>query len=372
MRARTRLALDAALLVAFIAAYRPAWTGLTVHQWLSIVIVAPLLVHGVVNWEWTLRVVRTFFERLMHMSRLNLVIDAALFVSAVCVMVSGVMVSPMLLSALGVHTAQSPVWHVVHAWSANATIAMLGVHGIVHWRWLYRTAAKLAAAPAQGATGPAVAATGRVATRAPRQDQPVGRGARRTSRVGSRAAQAASERAMALRAISVAGVTGLVGLTVFVGVSVASPSLVGSRQGNGKVASISGTVCPSTGCTASKCHAQYGQSAKTFYGLGSAKPKPRRNLAGSTTGTRVATASKRPSAVNRAKAASASARSASKRVAAAPAAKPKAAKAKPAKAKRAVAVKPKVRVQTCPQTGCTASSCHGAHGVSASKWYKTH
>ena len=56
MRARTRLALDASLLVAFVAAYRPAWTGLTVHQWLSLVIVAPLLVHGVVNWDWTLRI----------------------------------------------------------------------------------------------------------------------------------------------------------------------------------------------------------------------------------------------------------------------------------------------------------------------------
>ena len=124
MRARTRLALDASLLVAFIAAYRPAWTGLTVHQWLSLVIVAPLLVHGVVNWEWTLRIARTFFERLLHMSRLNLAIDSALFLSAVCVMVSGVMVSPMLLSLLGVHSMQAPVWHLIHKWSANATIGM--------------------------------------------------------------------------------------------------------------------------------------------------------------------------------------------------------------------------------------------------------
>ena len=372
MRARTRLALDAALLVAFIAAYRPAWTGLTVHQWLSIVIIAPLLVHGVVNWEWTLRIARTFFQRLMSMSRLNLVIDAALFVSAVCVMVSGVMVSPMLLAMLGVHGVQSPVWHAVHAWSANATIAGLAVHGVVHWRWLYRTAAKLVGPPAPrvGARVGAKAGVRAALLAGAAQASALTAVAPRTSHVGRRAAQAATERTMALRAISVAGVTGLVGLTVFVGVSVASPSLAGARNATTKVAATGGTVCPVTGCTASRCHGEYGQSAKEFYAASKSKPRSRRKPASASSTRRVALAASSSRAATPKKTpAAATHAAAAKHVASAPVAKPK---PQPVKVVHVAAAKPKVHKQTCPQTGCTASSCHGAHGVSASSWYKTH
>ena len=66
MRARTRFLLDIALMIAFVAAYRPTWTGITFHQWLSIAIIVPLLLHVVVNWEWALRILRTFI-RLLRM-----------------------------------------------------------------------------------------------------------------------------------------------------------------------------------------------------------------------------------------------------------------------------------------------------------------
>jgi len=145
MRARSRFALDIALAVGLLAAYRPTWTGISLHQWLSIAIIAPLLAHLVVNWQWTLRVLRTFVHRLLSASRLNFAIDAALLVSTVAVMLSGFMVSPLLLSPLGIQPSNPLVWHELHLWSANATIALFAIHAAMHWRWFVATAQRLAA-----------------------------------------------------------------------------------------------------------------------------------------------------------------------------------------------------------------------------------
>ena len=49
MSARARLWLDLALFGALFLAYNPAWTGVAVNEWLSVVTVVPLLFHVIVN-----------------------------------------------------------------------------------------------------------------------------------------------------------------------------------------------------------------------------------------------------------------------------------------------------------------------------------
>lgn len=359
MRARTRLVLDIALLVALVVAFRPEWTGVTAHQWLSIAIIAPLLVHLVVNWEWTLRIVRTFIERLMHVSRLNLVVDGLLFISAVTVMVSGFMVSPALVAPLGIHATQPLLWHAVHLTSANATIAMLAVHGLLHWRWFTATTTRLVAELSPSA-GNRTAPSGRLAASARRRatvDAPI----RRQSRLGVRAKQAAAERALAFRTLSVVGVTALAAVTVFAGAGLASPILVPKASAK-SVATAGPMKCPKTGCTASRCHADYGKSAAEFYAKAKSKPAKksvRRRPAKTASHTvHVASTTTRPAAKT-------AKRKTATHVAAAPA---------PKKVAQTVVhtIRRVAKVMTCPSTGCTASSCHGSHGVSASRWYKTH
>jgi hypothetical protein len=348
MRPRTRFALDIALMIALVAAYRPGWTGIAFHQWLSIAIIVPLLLHVVVNWEWALRILRTFIERLIHTSRLNLVVDISLLVATVAVMLSGFMVSPALIALLGIHATNPLVWHVVHSWSANATILLLAIHGLLHWNWFRATAKRLAETPAPArarAAAVVAAASGRGATcgaaRAGATAVATARGhdpAPRRSRVGQRAKQAAAERAAAFRTASVLGVTGVLGLVVFAGVGLASPLIAHGSQPNATpaakaVAKSGAQVCPATGCTASTCH---GTTAR---------------VASSAT----TSAAKRAAATKAANAAASRARSLAS------------ARASAAAAKRAAAKK-KVRM-VCPSTGCTASSCHGTHHQSAASYY---
>ena len=288
MRARTRLLLDLVIACGLIAAYRPTWTGISLHEWVSIAIIVPLAIHLVVNWDWVVRIATTFVQRLFHASRANFVVDSALLVASVAVMLSGIMVSP-IPSFFGIQAAQPLVWATLHAWSADAIIALFAVHAALHWRWVVATVKRLAAdSPAFAGVGPGaprpLAAPARVPATAP--------AGKLSPAQARRAARLAAEKATARRnagVLGVAGVTLALGSLIFASVALAGPEL-------------------------SESLGQRGASAVALQRSAQA-------------GTAVA----------------------------------QAAPAKPAPA-----------TQVCPRTGCAASSCHGANGVRASVWYKTH
>lgn len=152
MSARTRLYLDLGMFVALLVAYNPAWTGLAVHEWLSIAVIVPLLLHLIINWEWTVRVTASFLDRLFHASRLNLIVDTTLFVATVAVMLSGLMISQVSLAAFGIAVAPSAAWVALHAVSADATILLLVVHFALHASWFARVLGVHKLAPAQQPT----------------------------------------------------------------------------------------------------------------------------------------------------------------------------------------------------------------------------
>lgn len=138
MSVRGRLLLDLAMFGALLAAYNPGWTGLAWHEWISVAAIVPLLYHVVINWDKVLRVMTTFAEKLWHGSRLDLVVDSALFILAVTAMVSGLMISQVVAPVLGVHITPTAIWVSVHAWSADLSIILLLVHAVLHWRWIYK------------------------------------------------------------------------------------------------------------------------------------------------------------------------------------------------------------------------------------------
>ena len=138
MTATKRLPLDAFMFAAFLAAYRPLTTGLSLHEWLAVALVTPILVHSVLNWDWAVRVTASFSRRLRAKTRVNLVVDVALYLSTVTVMVSGFMVSRVIAQVLGFSATQDPLWYRVHSVSADAAIGLALLHTALHWRWFLR------------------------------------------------------------------------------------------------------------------------------------------------------------------------------------------------------------------------------------------
>lgn len=152
MTARARLLLDTGMFAALLAVNNPAWTGISVHEWLGIALVTPLLVHLIVNWDWTVRTVVNFVDKARHASRVNLVVDTLLFLSTVAVMVSGFVVSTTLPALFGTTTSPSVIWYALHSVTADATILLMLVHLGLHWRWVARTIGRLVG-PGEHATG---------------------------------------------------------------------------------------------------------------------------------------------------------------------------------------------------------------------------
>ena len=163
MTARARLWLDLALFAALFLGYNPAWTGIAVHEWLCLIAIVPLLFHVVINWDQTLKILSRFAEIVRATPKVNLVVDAALFVAAVTVMLSGLLISQSVMKAVGITIAPSALWVSTHSWSADATILLLLVHFALHWRWIVKTAGKLGRPRAVTADDPIVAI--RLATR---------------------------------------------------------------------------------------------------------------------------------------------------------------------------------------------------------------
>ena len=152
MSARERLALDLTVLAIVVAAANPALTGITLHEWLGMVLVVPALTHLIVNWEWVVRAASGFFGRIRTVARVNLVVDAALFVSVVGVTVSGFLVIPGLATSLGIQA--SSLWHAVHLLSSNLTVAFTVAHFALHAKWMAKVAGRVIT-PHQAAPGQA-------------------------------------------------------------------------------------------------------------------------------------------------------------------------------------------------------------------------
>jgi hypothetical protein len=163
MTVRARLWLDLALFGALFLAYNPAWTGVAVHEWLCVIAIVPLLFHVIVNWDQTLQILRRFVELAKATPKVNLVVDAALFVAAVTVTLSGLLISQSVAGALGVTIVPSAQWISTHSWSADATILLLLVHFALHWRWIVNVAGKLGRTRPQAPADPVAAV--RLATR---------------------------------------------------------------------------------------------------------------------------------------------------------------------------------------------------------------
>lgn len=165
MSTRARLYLDLALFAALFVAYNPAWTGLAVHEWLCVVAAVPLLFHVVVNWDQTLRILSRFAAIVRAAPKVNLVVDAVLFVAAVTVMLSGLLISQSVAGAIGVTILPSGLWMTVHSVSADLTIGLLLVHFVLHWKWILDAARKLGRGPRSARVAADPVAEIRLATR---------------------------------------------------------------------------------------------------------------------------------------------------------------------------------------------------------------
>jgi hypothetical protein len=143
--------IDLALFTAFIAAFFVDLTGLALHQWLGIGVLAISIYHLITHWKWVKSVTRQFFSQAARRPKLYYLIDAAIMLGMLAIIGTGIVIS----SWLNLTTITFTAWKTIHV-AASATTLVLTVAKIgLHWRWIVTAARK---APTLTAPKPAVAA----------------------------------------------------------------------------------------------------------------------------------------------------------------------------------------------------------------------
>ena len=136
---RLNLWVDLGSLVLMVYLSAPRASGIPLHEWISILFLAPFLAHLLLHWRWIEKVSFRFFRGTSGMARFNYVLNALLFICMIVVMLSGVLISRAFLPALGIPISPDRFWSGVHDASANLLLLLLGVHLGLHWDWLNRT-----------------------------------------------------------------------------------------------------------------------------------------------------------------------------------------------------------------------------------------
>jgi hypothetical protein len=150
MKNKTNFVIDVLIFLGFLAAAVPTLTGLTIHEWLSLALAGTILVHLILHADWVWGVLKRFFVKLWHSSRLNFVVDLATLIAYVGVMLSGVLVSREIFGVLGIQLGVNRSWEQIHRLTADASVWLTALHFALHWRWIVKSIKRYIVSPVGG------------------------------------------------------------------------------------------------------------------------------------------------------------------------------------------------------------------------------
>ena len=137
---RVRVAFDLVVLAGYLAAAKPALTGIPVHEYVGLGAAVLMAAHIVASAEGLLAFRRGRWGRA--------VLNGVLLVALATCALSGVMVSGDVLPALGLYAEGYHFWDPLHALSAKVLLAALLVHVVLRapmvWAWMRGHGAKAA------------------------------------------------------------------------------------------------------------------------------------------------------------------------------------------------------------------------------------
>lgn len=136
---RTKLLLDIGTFLAFLITMDPRFSGLAIHEWLSLALAGTIIVHLLLNWEWIVNITKRLFGKATGSARVNYVLNWLLFIDGILIMLSGIMISEQAMPALGISLPMNFAWRRLHDMSANLALLIMGLHLAMHWNWIMTT-----------------------------------------------------------------------------------------------------------------------------------------------------------------------------------------------------------------------------------------
>jgi hypothetical protein len=130
--------LDITLLVSVCALQDVSFTGLLLHEWLGIAIVAIIFAHLLLAWSWIATQSRRFFASQSVRERINHLLNLSLFAAATAVIFSGVLISQKAIPTLTRTKAARNMdwrWDTLHNRFSQDVLMLSGLHLAINWDW---------------------------------------------------------------------------------------------------------------------------------------------------------------------------------------------------------------------------------------------
>jgi len=135
-RRRFVVLLDTSLLIIFILLLSPKMTGLALHEILGFVFFIPIIIHLLIAWPWIQNATRRFFRTASRRTRFNFILNTVLFIILITELVSGFVISQVVLPGLGIKTINDRSWRAVHNLPLNFFVLFIGFHIAMNWGWI--------------------------------------------------------------------------------------------------------------------------------------------------------------------------------------------------------------------------------------------
>lgn len=135
-RNKLNLFLDIALTAIFVVDMEESFTGLNLHELLGLFFAALLVVHIILHWDWIVSITRTFFRKVFHESRLNYVLNVALFVDVVIMTITGIIISRTIGLSIPLSDNADILMETAHVVTAQLSLILTGLHVALHWKWI--------------------------------------------------------------------------------------------------------------------------------------------------------------------------------------------------------------------------------------------
>ena len=127
-RTKIKLVIDVLIFIAFLIAMEPRSSGTPIHEWLATSLIAVLVVHVLLSWDWIARLTRRFIGKMNSQSRINYILNWSLFIDGSVIMLSGFMISESVLPFLGISLPRNFAWRGLHELSCKMRARARGGH----------------------------------------------------------------------------------------------------------------------------------------------------------------------------------------------------------------------------------------------------
>ncbi|RMD80953.1 MAG: DUF4405 domain-containing protein [Chloroflexi bacterium] len=128
--------IDVVMFVAFLIATAPRFSGLAIHEWLSLALAAALITHILLHWQWIVTIGKRLFAKTTWRSRLNYLLNTLLFLAFTITVATGVLMSREALPLLGITMPRDRTLELLHRQASDLTMVILGLHIAIHWSWI--------------------------------------------------------------------------------------------------------------------------------------------------------------------------------------------------------------------------------------------